>query len=168
MRTKSWIHQLSELKDQTIAFGKMKPMAPDTVTCRFIARGHILEYMDVGPDRRLPILFFGPNEFAVRSHPALTQFETMDDTSLEVFTHGKIIELLRNFPNSAIHYKEMRRRYKQKVADRLKMDRMKTAIERYRYARRQQDWIFSVAEHKDIAAYLGISLPEWMELKRKE
>jgi len=168
MRTKSWIHQLSELKDQTIAFGKMKPMAPDTVTCRFIARGHILEYMDVGPDRRLPILFFGPNEFAVRSHPALTQFETMDDTSLEVFTHGKIIELLRNFPNSAIHYKEMRRRYKQKVSDRLKMDRMKTAIERYRYARRQQDWIFSVAEHKDIAAYLGISLPEWMELKRKE
>jgi hypothetical protein len=168
MRTKSWIHQLSELKDQTISFGKMKPLAPDTVTCRFIAKGHVLEYMDVGPDMRLPILFFGPDEFAVRSHPVLTQFETMDDVSLEVLTYGKIIEVLRNFPNSATHYKEMRRRYKQKVADRLKMDRMKTATQRYHYARQQQDWIFSVAKHKDIAAYLGISLPEWMELKRKE
>lgn len=136
----------------------MPPLSPSTPVAFFIEKGHAMEIIDLGgADRRLVALFWGPKEFAVKCHP-MSELVSLDDMQGNTFTHGQVIQLLRKFPETHLHYRELRRKYQEKVSAR--QTNLHSMSDKARFADmvKTQPWILKLAEKKDIASYLHIPI----------
>jgi len=132
-------------------------LKPNTPVCAFIEKGHVIEYIEVGPERkRVVALFFGPREFAVHCNLQFSNFQALDKGTINPFTHGQIIRMLRKFPESRQLYTELRKVYQQKVADRIRTLTTMTGPERFAHLKNQQPWVFKLAKMEDIASYLAM------------
>ena len=117
-----------------------------------------MEFFQVrGMSQKVVSLFFEPDEFVVRSHPIYSNLQALDDVEVNPFPHSLIISTLRRFPESHDHYREMRRRYQEKVTRRMNMLQTMTPSERLSHLQSSQSWVFSKVEKADIASYLGVS-----------
>ena len=121
----------------------------------FIEKGHLMEYVELN-SKRIISLFFGPGEFAIQCHPEFANFQSLDDVAGGSLSHETVIRTLRKFPESFVHYREVRKLYYAKVAERLKVQEM-PAEKRFEHLQKAQPWVFDLAQPKDIACYLGIS-----------
>jgi hypothetical protein len=74
------------------------------------------------------------------------------------FTYGTIIRTLRKFPQTKVHYQEIRKKYDAKATSRIDSLTTMTVTERYAQLKETQPWVFSLVEEADIASYLGISV----------
>ena len=130
-----------------------------TPTCTFIEKGHVMEYILVGPEQKKVVaLFYGPQEFAVHCHPQYSNLVSLDDVKNNPFTHGDIMHMLRKFPESRVYYRELRKLYQQKVDDGIRTLTSMTGPERFAYLKQHQPWVFDLADVEDIASYLAISV----------
>lgn len=139
-------------------------LKPDMTTAFFVEKGHVMETLEVkGTDKPIITLFFGPGEFAVLCHP-LSNMVSLDNVAGNRFSHRMIFGALRKFPESHVHYREMRRKYHEKVAARLRILTTMSPQQRYDDLVANQPWVIKLAELEDIASYLGTSpelLREW-------
>jgi hypothetical protein len=132
-------------------------LKPDTQTFMFLEKGHAIESIEVGPDRKKMVsLFFGPGEFAIPCHLQYGILQSLDNAVGYNFTHGQIMHMLRKFPETHVYYREMRRRYQEKVADRIHTLTSMTGEQQFAHLRKHQPWVFELAKIKDIASYLAI------------
>jgi len=132
-------------------------LSPSAEVAFFIAEGHIMEVIDLDlPGRKIVALFFGPGEFIIKCHP-LSKFVALDDIEGHPLTHGQIIRLLREFPESHRHYQVVRRTYHEKVAARQASLISMSEKARFEDMVKTQPWILKLADKRDIAAYLHIS-----------
>jgi hypothetical protein len=143
------------------------PLTSNTLVCSFIEKGHAIEYIEVGPERkRVVALFFGPDEFAIRCHLGYSKLEALGNVRSNLFTHGQVMHMLRKFPESRVYYRELRRRYQEKVEDRIHTLTALTGPERFAHLKKCQPWVFKYADIEDIASYLGISVEMVKSLQR--
>jgi hypothetical protein len=123
-----------------------------------------MEFIDIAlPGQRAVTLFFGPQEFAVRCH-GRSQLKTLDKVKTQAFSHSSMFQTLRKFPESHIYYREMRKRYHEKVADRLHSLQTMSPHEQYQHLVATQPWVLKLADPNDVALYLGVSqdlLRQW-------
>jgi len=140
-------------------------LKPTTPTAFFIEKGHVMEVLNVSPGKRVVALFFGPEEFAVRCHP-FSELQALDKLKGNPFTYSMILRTLRKFPESHVHYREMRRRYHEKVAARLHSLQTMTDQQRYEQLAVTQPWALKLADPEDIASYLGISVGMLREFRK--
>ena len=115
--------------------------------------------------RRIVTLFFGPGEFAVHCHPQ-SELVALDKMSGNPFTYGIIFQTLRKFPELRVHYRELRRRYHEKVAARLHSLQTMTPQQRFENMMASQPWVLELVDPKDIASYLHISVDLLKELRK--
>ena len=140
---------------------------PDRVTASFIEEGYLVEYFEFPFDRdRTVALFFGPGEFLIRSHPVFSTVQFLDRGCLADFSYGDVLRTLRNFPESKLHYLEMKRRYEQKVADRLTMSALGGDLERLQLLQQTQPWVLQKAPDSLVAGYLGVTPARLQEMKQ--
>ncbi|HVW62261.1 MAG TPA: hypothetical protein VHC48_19555 [Puia sp.] len=132
-------------------------ITPDTQTCAFIVKGHVMEYIQVGPERKKVVsLFFGPQEFVVCCNPQYSILQSLDQVTNNPFTHRQIRHMLRTYAESRTIYMEMRKRYQEKVAERIRTLTTMTGPERFTHLKQHQPWVFKLAAIEDIASYLAI------------
>jgi hypothetical protein len=155
---------LFQMHDIIQLAAKISPLSLSAEVAFFIAEGHIMEVIDLYlPDKKIVALFFGPNEFIVKCHP-LSRFVALDDIEGSPFTHGQIIRLLREFPETHLHYQVIRRTYQEKVVARQASLTTMSEKARFEDMIKTQPWILELADKKDIAAYLNISTSLLYEL----
>jgi len=136
---------------------EVSPLSPSTEVAYFIEKGHIMEYIDLGPrTSRIVALFFGPSEFVVKCHP-LSTLVTLDNVKGNPFTHGQVLNILRKFPETRHHYQGIRQTYNEKVAARQLSLTIMSEKARFEDMVKRQPWILKLAKSNDIAAYLNIS-----------
>lgn len=138
---------------------------PDSTSCIFLEKGHMIEYVQVGA-RKVVSLFFGPEEYVIPCHPLYSKLKRLDPVTTITFTHRNIFRTLRQYPESSAQYKGVRLQYQEKVNDRLRMRQTMTAPERYEYLLEKQPWVFSLVSRDDIASYLGLTVEELRELAK--
>jgi len=143
----------------------MHPSDPDSTSCIFLEKGHIVEYIQQGA-RRIVSLFFGPDEFVIPCHPLFSSLKSLDPVTTVTFTHRSIFRSLRQSPGSSAQYQGIREKYKEKVAERLRTHQTMTEQERFRHLQDTQPWVFRLASRSDIASYLGITTETLRELSR--
>ena len=134
----------------------LKGPKSDSISCFFIEKGHIMEYIEMN-SKRVVSLFFGPQEFVIPCHPVFSGLKSLDDVRGDNFSHSAVISLLRKHPESFVHYRAVRKLYYEKVADRLRMQEMPVE-KRMEHLQKNQSWVFDLVDPKDIANYLGIPL----------
>jgi hypothetical protein len=140
------------------------PLTPSTKVASFLGRGHVMETIDLGPrDRKIIALFFGPGEFVVKCHP-FSELRALDDLTVNNFTHGQVIDMLRKFPELHHHYREIRRTYQQKVAARQASLTTMSDKARFEDMLQKQPWILELVQPDDIASYLHVSPSRLHEL----
>ena len=139
--------------------------SPDSTSCIFLEKGHMIEYVQVGA-RKIVSLFFGPEEYVIPCHPFYSSLKRLDPVTTVTFTHRNIIRTLRQYPESSVQYQGVRLQYEEKVNARLRMQQTMTPRERFEYLQERQPWVFSLASRADIASYLGISVEELRELAK--
>lgn len=128
----------------------------DSPSCFFIEKGHIMEYIEMN-SKKVVCLFFEPGEFVIPCHPTFSTLKSLDDVHGGNFSHWAIISTLRKFPESFVHYREVRKKYYEKIADRLRMQEMPVE-KRMEHLQKKQSWVFDLVDPKDIANYLGIPI----------
>src|ERR1700761_9831473 len=138
---------------------------PDSTSCIFLEKGHIIEYVQVGA-RKIVSLFFGPEEYVIPCHHLYSSLKRLDPVTTITFTHRNIFRTLRQYPESSAQYQGVRIQYQEKVNERLRMQQTMTPRERFEYLQEKQPWVFSLASRNDIASYLGITTDELRELTR--
>jgi len=138
---------------------------PDSTSCIFLEKGHIMEYIQLGA-RRLVCLFWGPEEYVIRCHPLFSTLKSLDPVATVTFTYRNVIRTLRKFPESSAQYEGIRKQYLEKVTERLRMLNTMTGEERFEHLRSAQPWVFTLAGRQDIAAYLGLATEELRTLVR--
>jgi len=132
-------------------------LKPDTPVCLFIEKGHVMEYIEVGHERkRVVALFFGPREIALHCHLQYSNLVALDDVNSNPFTHGQIMQMLRKFPESRDHYRGLRKIYQEKVEDRIRMLTTLTGPQRFAHLKQHQPWVLKLADPEDIASYLAV------------
>jgi len=142
-------------------------LKPDTPVCMFIEKGHVIEYIEVGHERkRVVALFFGPQEFAIHCHLQYSNLQALDKMIVNPFTHGQIMHMLRKFPESHALYRDLRKIYQKKVADRIRTLTTMTGPERFAYLKEHQPWAFELAQPEDIASYLAIPMAMLEKLQK--
>jgi hypothetical protein len=148
---------LFQIHDITPVCWELSPTTGATEVATFIAKGHVMEFIDLGlPNKKIVSLFFGPNEFVVRCHP-FSKLVALDDMTIQTFTHGNVVDLLRKFPETHHHYRSIRKIYQEKVAARQASLTLMSERERFEDMLQKQPWILELAKLKDIADYLNIS-----------
>ena len=163
---KLFSHLMGLAPGQKIPFNSAK-LTPDRESYFFISKGHVIEYIRFGSEgKRIVSLFFGPDEFVVGCHPDFSSIASLDPVNSVPFTYGTLIRTLKNFPESRIHYQEMRKRYAIKVDERIRILETMSVPERYGHLRATQPWVFSLAGKEDIASYLGISVAMLRKLEK--
>jgi hypothetical protein len=141
---------------------------PSTVTSVFLEKGHVMEYIEVGSEaKKVVSLFFGPNEFVVRCHLNYSVLVSLDDVMSNQFRHRVVLGTLLRFPESRIQYMGLRKRYQEKVAERIRTLTEMTGPQRFLHLKKKQPWVLKLAKIEDIASYLAISVEMAMALKKK-
>jgi hypothetical protein len=138
---------------------------PDSTSCIFLEKGHMIEYVQVGA-RKIVSLFFGPEEYVIPCHPFYSSLKRLDPVTTITFTHRSIFRTLRQYPESSAQYQGVRLQYQEKVNERLRIQHAMTPRERYEYLQEKQPWVFSLASRADIASYLGVTAEELRELAK--
>lgn len=138
---------------------------PDSTSCIFLEKGHMMEYVQTGA-RKVVSLFFGPEEYVIPCHPLFSSLKRLDPVTTITFTHRNIIRTLRQFPESSAQYQGIRQQYQEKVNQRLRMQQTMSAQERFQYLQETQPWVFSLVSRGDIASYLGIPAEELREMMK--
>lgn len=138
---------------------------PDSTSCIFLEKGHIIEYVQVGA-RKIVSLFFGPEEYIVPCHPLYSSLKRLDPVTTITFTHRNIFRTLRQYPESSVQYQGIRSQYQEKVNERLRVQQMMTPRERFEHLQEKQPWVFALASRSDIASYLGITSDELREMTK--
>lgn len=136
-----------------------KPLKGSTANsqdCLYIERGHVMEFIEVN-SKKIVCLFFGPGEFAIKCHPDFSNLHALDEVKGSQFSSEAVIKLLRKFPETFEHYRVIRKRYYEKIAERLRIQEMQVE-KRLEHLQKTQPWVFDLVDPKDIACYLGISL----------
>ena len=129
---------------------------PDSTSCIFLEKGHIIEYVQVGA-RKIVSLFFGPEEYVIPCHHLYSSLKRLDPVTTITFTHRNIFRTLRQYPESSAQYQGVRHQYEEKVNDRLRMQQMMNPRQRFEYLMEKQPWVFALVSRSDIASYLGIT-----------
>jgi len=138
---------------------------PDSTSCIFLEKGHMIEYVQVGA-RKIVSLFFGPEEYVIPCHPFYSSLKRLDPVTTITFTHRNIIRTLRQYPESSVQYQGVRLQYEEKVNERLRMQQTMAPRERFEFLRERQPWVMSLASRADIASYLDIPVAELRELAK--
>jgi hypothetical protein len=138
---------------------------PDSTSCIFLEKGHMIEYVQAGA-RKVVSLFFGPEEYVIPCHPLYSSLKRLDPVTTITFTHRSIFRTLRQYPESSAQYQGVRLQYQEKVNERLRMQQILSARERYEYLLEKQPWVFSLVSRDDIASYLGVTMEELRELAK--
>lgn len=165
MRDLSLYHAMTALLPSTSLFNDSYSPDPDSTSCIFLEKGHLMEYIQLGA-RRLVCLFWGPEEFVIRCHPLFSTLKSLDPVATVTFTYGSVIRTLRKFPESITQYQGIRKRYQEKVAERMHMLRTMTGEERYEHLCATQPWVLSLVSRHDVAAYLGVPVEQLKTLAR--
>lgn len=138
---------------------------PDSTSCIFLEKGHIVEYIQLGA-RKIVSLFFGPDEFVIPCHPLFSALKSLDPVTTVTFSHRTIFRSLRQFPASSAQYQGVRKQYLEKVAERVRIHQTLTERERFQYLQETQPWVFRLASRADIASYLAVTADTLRELDR--
>lgn len=138
---------------------------PDSTSCIFLEKGHMIEYVQVGA-RKVVSLFFGPEEYVIPCHPFYSSLKRLDPVTTITFTHRNIFRTLRQYPESSSQYQGVRLQYEEKVNERLRMQQTMTPQERYAYLLEKQPWVFALVSRADIASYLGVDADELRKLTK--
>lgn len=138
---------------------------PESTSCIFLEKGHIIEYVQVGA-RKIVSLFFGPEEYVIPCHPLYSSLKRLDSVTTITFTHRNIFRTLRQYPESSAQYQGVRFQYQEKVNERLRVQQTMTPRERFEHLREKQPWVLVLASRSDIASYLGINTEELRELMK--
>jgi len=159
MRNNSLFYALTGIDPNDKRFRPTVELNPETYNFGILEKGHVMEYILIKPDnKKIVTLFFGPKETVVQCRPSLSTMVSLDNVKIGNFTYGGIIGTLHQFPESHLIYQELRRKYNEKVADRLQSIQTMTPQERFRRLHATQPWVFALAGKEDIASYLGISV----------
>lgn len=135
----------------------------ESQSCFFIESGHLMEFIEVN-FKKIVFLFFGPGEFAIQCHPD-SNLQCLGDVHGKKFPHEDVVRLLKEFPETREAYRGIRKEYYEKVAERLRLQQMPVE-KRFEHLQKNQPWVFDLAERKNIACYLGISLSILEKLTR--
>jgi hypothetical protein len=138
---------------------------PDSISCIFLEKGHIVEYVQTGA-RKTVSLFFGPDEYIIPCHAIYSSLKALDSVTTITFTHRNIFRTLRHFPESSTEYQGIRSQYLEKVNERLRMRQTMNAEERFQYLQGTQPWVFSLASRGDITSYLDITVEELRQIAK--
>ncbi|SRR5258708_727731 len=140
---------------------------PDRATSTYIEEGHFVEYFEYPFDRdRTVVLFYGPGEFIIPTHPGYSIIRPLDRCCVVDFSYGDIFRTLRNFPESRLPYRKMKEAYQQKIAQRLTLAGLACPWERLEYLKESQPWVLRVAPDRLVAGYLRVSVDMLKEMKR--
>jgi hypothetical protein len=145
--------------------GDVRSPDPDSTSCIFLEKGHMMEYVQTGA-RKIVSLFFGPEEYIIPCHPLFSSLKSLDPVTTITFTHRNVFRTLRQFPESSSQYQGIRRQYQEKVNERLRVQQTMNAQERFQHLQETQPWVFSLVSRDDIASYLGIAVEELRQLTR--
>jgi hypothetical protein len=157
MRNHTLFYALTGIDPQDKSFRPTVDLKPDTQSFLLLEKGHMMEYIPVEPgNKKLIALFFGPGETVIKCHPFSTMV-TLDRAESSGLTYGHIIGTLHQFPESQLQYQELRKKYNEKVADRLRIQTI-TPHERFRHLYATQPWVFALVGREDIASYLGVTV----------
>jgi hypothetical protein len=165
MLKRTLFHELTGADPRVIGRLPIK-LTPDSVNYSYLVKGHVMEYYLIGRQaKKMVALFFGPEEYVIKSHAAFSTLECLDDASIESLPYGAIFRALRH-PEVAATYREIQMEYRRKVADRIHSMKSMTAPERFAHLKATQPWVFDVVEEEDVANYLGVSVGMLEELGR--
>lgn len=168
MQIKTLFHELTGV-DPCVKADHPTPLAPDTVSYFFLAKGHVMEYYRIGPQaKKVVALFFGPEEFVLPSHNDFSSFAALDTVDTEELSHSTIIRALRNFEGANIQYRKIQERYREKVRARVHSMQALPAPERFAQLKASQPWVLELATEEDVANYLGISVGMLKGLRKGE
>src|SRR5260221_2104599 len=131
MVTHTLFHHLLGIESQNQVESPHIELAPDSDRYLFLEKGHIMEFLLVGKEKKIVSLFFEPNDFVIRSHPKYSTLVSLDRCKTRGFNYGTIIRTLRKFPQTKVHYQEIRKKYEAKVTSRINSLTTMTATERY-------------------------------------
>ena len=165
MRDLTLYHAMTASLPSAIVLRDTQAPDPDSTSCIFLERGHIIEYIQLGA-RKIVSLFFGPDEFVIPCHPLFSTLKSLDPVTTVTFTHRSIFRSLRQSPASFAQYEGVRKQYQEKVAERLRIQQTLNEEERYRHLKETQPWVFSLASRGDIASYLGVTPERLRELSQ--
>lgn len=143
----------------------LKVRKPDSEIYFFLATGHVMESIEIN-SKKVVCLFFGPGEFVIPCHPELSILKSLDDVRGQTFTHRAILNLLRGFSETRVHYRSIRKEYNEKVAERLRVYELPVE-KRLEHLQKKQPWVFGLVDRQDIASYLGISLSMFEKIRSK-
>jgi hypothetical protein len=151
--------------NDTSGFSYSHSPDPDSTSCIFLEKGHMIEYVQTGV-RKIVSLFYGPEEYVIPCHPVYSCLKRLDPVTTITFTHRNVFRTLRQYPESSAQYQGVREQYQQKVNERLRMQQMMNPVERFEYLQEKQPWVFALASRADIASYLGVTVEELRELSK--
>ena len=162
---KYWIEELPGMPN--LPYCCSGAVRPERVTSTYIEEGHFVEYLDFPYDQeRTVVLFFGPGEIVVKSHPVFSTMEALGRVSTAEFSYSNVFRTLRQYPEAAAQYKKVREMYEKKVADRLALARLESDEDRFRFVGQKQGWVLSNVPERLVAGYLGVSRERLGDMKR--
>jgi hypothetical protein len=130
MLKRTLFHELTGADPRVAAFPPVK-LTPDSVNYAYLAKGHVMEYYLIGHQaKKVVALFFGPQEYVIKSHAAFSTLESLDDAAIDTLPYGAIFRALR-YPEVAAIYRNIQMEYRKKVAERIYSMQSMTAPERF-------------------------------------
>ncbi len=124
-------HHLLGIESQNQVESSHIELTPDSHRHLVLEKGHIMECLLVGEEKKIVSLFFEPSDFVIRSHPKYSTLFSLDHCKTLAFNYGTIIRTLRKFPETKVHYPELKKKYEAKVTSRIDSLTTMTVVERY-------------------------------------
>src|SRR5450432_3483959 len=96
------------LKSKDNSFPRGIAPTPESESYFFLEKGHVLEYVLIGAERKKVVsLFFGPGQFVIRSNLIYSVVVALDVIEMVSFTYSNVFRTLHNFPETKEHYREL-------------------------------------------------------------
>src|SRR5579872_4212030 len=112
MRHQTLFHFLMGIPPEAKTLRCSLPLTPETPASSFLEKGHVMEYILIGPDKKKMVtLFFGPNEFVVKTHREASNIVALDEVVEVPFTYGMVFNSVRKFEQCVTYYRTLRQRY---------------------------------------------------------
>ena len=107
--------------------------------------------------QRAVVLFWGPGDLVIPSHPK-SIFLELNEITTGVVTYGKMIRQLRRDPAFRVDYRFFKYEYQKKENARLIALLTMRPKERLAELEKEQPWVFDLAAEEDIANYLRLNV----------
>jgi hypothetical protein len=135
-------------------------------TLKWLAGGHAVDLIDI--DGKINVLgFLQSDDFLLPMSP-LSTIQTLDECELLTITRGKLIFMLKKFPECHFHYKHFRRLHQDRIANYHQDLKTKTPGERYIDLLESHPRVKQLVTPALIASYLKVTQQQYEIMCRIE